>query len=163
LDSHFLEFWGNCLLSAAKGQRQLEDVSRWMSQGMSGWGELSAMFRRCYGLEGAGPAGDPQWETAWKSFGESFRAYLHVLGAVPRSEHAAVMRQRDEARRLLEEQEGLIRRLRSELSECRLSQGDVVRGFQQLIQLQGEQFSRLAQTLPAFFAGAPAKKDGPTP
>jgi len=28
MDRHFLEFWGNFLIKAAKGQKQLEDMSR---------------------------------------------------------------------------------------------------------------------------------------
>ena len=51
MDSQFLEFWGNYLLAAASGQKQLEDLNRWISQGFSGCDELTAMFNKFYGLE----------------------------------------------------------------------------------------------------------------
>jgi hypothetical protein len=36
MDRHFLEFWGNFLINAAKGQKQMEDMSKWMQQGFEG-------------------------------------------------------------------------------------------------------------------------------
>jgi hypothetical protein len=46
-----LEFWGNFLINAAKGQKQLEDMSKWMQQGFEGFDELTGMFKKFYGLE----------------------------------------------------------------------------------------------------------------
>ena len=51
MDRQFLEFWGNYLLAAAKGQKQLEDMNQWLNQGFSGYEELTAMFKKFYGLE----------------------------------------------------------------------------------------------------------------
>ena len=51
MDRQFLEFWGNYLLSVARGQKQLEDVTRWISGGFSGVEELTALFKKYYGLE----------------------------------------------------------------------------------------------------------------
>jgi hypothetical protein len=46
MDSQFLEFWGNYLLAAAKGQKQLEDLNQWIRQGFSGFEELTAMLKK---------------------------------------------------------------------------------------------------------------------
>jgi hypothetical protein len=51
MDRQFLEFWGNYLLSVARGQKQLEDVTRWIHGGFSGVDELTALFKKYYGLE----------------------------------------------------------------------------------------------------------------
>ena len=55
MDKNFLEFWGNFFINAAKGQQQLEDMGQWMSQGFKGFEELTAMFRKCYGLDQLSP------------------------------------------------------------------------------------------------------------
>ena len=45
MDRQFLEFWGNYLLSVARGQKQLEDVTRWIRGGFSGVEELTALLK----------------------------------------------------------------------------------------------------------------------
>ena len=50
MDRQFLEFWGNFLLSAAKSQKQLEDMTEWMKGGLKGFEELTSLFRKIYGL-----------------------------------------------------------------------------------------------------------------
>jgi len=55
MDRQFLEFWGNFLLNAANGQKQLEDMTHWMKKGFSGFDELTDMFQRFYGLDGLPP------------------------------------------------------------------------------------------------------------
>jgi hypothetical protein len=46
MDKYFLEFWGNFLINTAKGQKQMEDMSKWMQQGFEGFDELTGMFRK---------------------------------------------------------------------------------------------------------------------
>ena len=48
MDRHFLEFWGNFLVNAAKEQKRLEDLSNWMQQGFKfkGFDDLTEMFRK---------------------------------------------------------------------------------------------------------------------
>lgn len=144
MDKHFFEFWGNLLLSAAQGQRQMDEFGRWLSQGMRGVSELSAIFQRCYGLGGTGE--ESEWKTARSSFEAAFRAYLDALGCVPQSDYVALQTQLQELKRKTEEQEAALRRLRQELGESRMAQGDVVRGFQELIQVQSEQFRELTDS-----------------
>jgi energy-converting hydrogenase A subunit M len=65
----------------------------------------------------------------------------------------ALKKQLDEFQKKAEDQEGDLRKLRLELSESRMAQGDVVRGFQELIQVQNEQFQELTDSFSRFFAG----------
>jgi hypothetical protein len=155
MDRHFLEFWGNLLLAAAKGQAQLQDLSQWVAQGMSGSPPLNDLFRKFYDLDRPSAASGPLFDTARRAFEEAFRAYLKALGAVPQSDYAALKRQREALQKKTDEQEAFIRKLRLELSESRLAQGDVVRGFQQLVQVQSEQFQKLIESVGGFFAGRP--------
>jgi hypothetical protein len=158
LEKAFLEFWGNFLLSAAKGQRQIDEFARWMSQGMSGFHDLTAMFQQCYGLRNERPDGDRGWKTARTSFETAFRAYLDTLGFVPKSDYLALQMQIEELRQKIDQQESDLRRLRLQLGESRMAQGDVVRGFQELIQVQGEQFREVTESFSRFIAGQPPEK-----
>jgi hypothetical protein len=153
MDKNFLEFWGNFLLSVAKGQRQLEEFSRWMSEGMSGFRDLNLLFQQIYGLGSECPEGDKGWKAARAAFDDAYRAYLGVLGAVSKSDYQALQNQLEELRQKTEEQEAALRKLRGELGECRMAHGDVVRGFQELIQVQSEQFQELTESFNRFFTG----------
>jgi hypothetical protein len=159
VDKNFLEFWGNFLLSAAKGQRQLEEFSRWMSQGMSGFRDLSQSFQQVYGLGSERPEGDEGWKTSRASFEKAYKAYLDALGVVPKSDYLALQKQLEELRQQTEGQETALRKLRLELSESRMAQGDVVAGFQELIQVQSEQFQELTESFNRLFIGR-EKKEG---
>jgi hypothetical protein len=162
VDTHFLEFWGNFLLSAARGQRQVEEFTRWMSQGMSGLGDLNRMFRQFYGLESGKAADEKSWNAARASFEKAYRDYLDVLGVVPQAEYRALLKRFEALQQKTEEQEAAIRRLRLELGESRMAQGDAVRGFQELIQVQSEQFREVADSFSRFFAGRREEKKDPS-
>ena len=87
MDRQFLEFWGNYLLAAAKGQKQLEDLNQWLRQGFSGFEELTAMFKKFYGLERSPVEisdSAKACESAAAGFRNSFNAYLDLMGVVPR-------------------------------------------------------------------------------
>ena len=152
MDKQFLEFWGNLILSAAKGQGQLDEFSRWMSQGMSGFRGLNDMFRQFYGLGREGPGHAVDWDTARDSFGKAYRAYLDTLGVVPASEYRALKKQFDALQKKAQDQETTLRKLRLELSESKMAQGDVVRGFEELIEVQSKQFRELTDSFSRLFA-----------
>jgi hypothetical protein len=159
LDKQFLEFWGNLLLSVARGQRQLEELTRWTSQGMSGFHDLNAMFRQIYGLDSERSGGeDKDWKTARNSFEKAYRAYLDMLGVVPKSDYMALKKQLEELQEKVEDQLASMRKLRLELSQSRTAQGDVVRGFRELIQVQSEQFHELTDSFSRFFADRGSNK-----
>jgi energy-converting hydrogenase A subunit M len=52
-----------------------------------------------------------------------------------------------------EQQEAALRQLRQELAASRMAQGDVVSGFQELIQVQSEQFQELADRFSRLMTG----------
>jgi hypothetical protein len=85
MDRQFLEFWGNYLLAAARGQKQLEDLNQWIRQGFSGFEELTAMFKKFYGLENPRMQDSDStraWQNAAADFRNSFNAYLNLMGLV---------------------------------------------------------------------------------
>ena len=98
-DPNFLEFWGNYLIAVARGQKQLEDLTRWMSQGFQGLEDLTASFKKCYGLEQLQPD-SPALEQAWKKatadFRKSFRETFGLFGWIPEEEHRKVAEENQE-------------------------------------------------------------------
>ena len=51
MDKKYLEFWGTFLLNSAKGQEQMEDMTRWFREGFKGFEQQMSLFRKCYGLD----------------------------------------------------------------------------------------------------------------
>ncbi len=155
MDRHFLEFWGNFLLQAAKGKKQLEDLAEWAKQSFLNFGDFTSLFRQAYGLEQS--QGSPDYQEIWKKaeadFRNSFQDYLNLLGVVPREKYAALARKSEELEKKLAEQEETIQQLRQLLSDKGLDLAVVTLEFQQLMKKQGEQFQELIKDFGEAFKG----------
>ena len=150
MDKQFLEFWGNFLLAAAKGQKQLEDLNQWMSQNFRGVEELTAMFSKFYGLERPleeDPESEEAWKTAAVDFRKSFNAYLDLMGVVSKEEYQALEKKYNALQEKVAEQEATIDSLRTLLADKGAYQGETVTVFQDLVKKQGEAFETLMSNL----------------
>ncbi|MEJ2092733.1 MAG: hypothetical protein P8X65_11130 [Syntrophobacterales bacterium] len=142
MDKHFLEFWGNFLISVAKGQQQLEDLAGFLKGDFTQSENLAKIFFQAYGLESLQdrkPDFQSQWEKSIRDFRESYRAYLHLLGAVPREDYEALQAK-------VADQEETIMQLRLILEEKGLDYSAVTRSFQELLKKQ-------TQTVQDFLSG----------
>ena len=162
MDRHFLEFWGNFLINAAKGQKQLQDMSKWMQQGFKGFDEFADMFRKFYGLEHMEKDTSSYmetWKKASENFQKSFKDYLRLMGVVPKDEHLELVRKYEDLKEKVAAQEETIKHLRMLLEEKKVeTQGELVQGFQEIIEKQSEQFQETMETLSRFFKKANNKK-----
>ena len=152
MDSQFLEFWGNYLLAAAKGQKQLEDLNQWIRQGFSGFEELSAMFKKFYGLEPPRKNdldSTKAWQNAVDDFGNSFDAYLDLMGVVPKGKYRELEQKYAALKKLAAEQADTIKVLRKLLAEEGTYQGETAKIFQDLVNKQAEAFETLMQSIAA--------------
>ncbi len=150
MDRHFLEFWGNFLINAARGQKQLEDMAKWMTQGLKGFEDLTTMFRKFYGLDrvSEGAVDDEKtWEKAAKDFQRSFKEYLKLFGVVPMQEHLELVKKYEALKEKLTAQEETINHLRMLLDQKAGNVGNVVRDYQDLIKKQADQFQKLMTDL----------------
>ena len=150
MDSQFLEFWGNYLLAAARGQKQLEDLNQWISQGFSGSEELTAMFKKYYGLERPRKEDSDStkvWQKAATDFHKSFNAYLDLMGVVPRDKYLALEQKCTALQNKVADQEETIKLLRSLLTEEGTYQGETVKVFQDLVNKQSDAFETLMRKL----------------
>ena len=152
MDRQFLEFWGNFLLAAAKGQKQLEDLNQWISQEFHGFEDLSAMFSKFYSLERPreeDPDSVAAWKTAAVDFRKSFNAYLDLMGMVPKEEYRTLEKKYTTLQEKVTELEATIDGLRTLLAEKGAYQGESVTVFQDLVKKQGEAFEKLMSNLAA--------------
>lgn len=157
MDKQFLEFWGNFLLNAAKGQKQLEDMTRWMGRGFSGFSELTDMFRKFYGLEEMrhdSPDYTKAWEKASENFKKSFNDWLECMNVVPKNEYLSLEKKYDALRKKFAAQDETIRHLQNLLSEKGIPYLDAVQSFTEMIEKQAQQFQDLMEN-----AGQAFKKD----
>jgi hypothetical protein len=152
MDSQFLEFWGNYLLAAARGQKQLEDLNQWIRQGLSGFEELSTMFNTFYGLEP--PAKEDAdstraWQNAAADFRNSFNAYLDLMGVVPNDKYRALEQKYAALQKKAAELEDTVKVLRNLLAEEGTYQGETAKVFQDLVNKQAEAFEALMKRIAA--------------
>ncbi len=150
MDPKFLEFWAELLKGAAGGQRRLDEVSKWMDQGLSGFKEMTALFRRVYGLEGIpekSPDFGEQWKQAAEAFGKSMRDYLSLIGVVPLKEHLELVAKYEELKKQAALQEETIKHLEMLVESKRFGEEKLTGGLQELITMQTEQFKDLMRRL----------------
>jgi hypothetical protein len=155
VDQKFMEFWGTFLINAAKGQKHFDDMAKWMTQGFNGFDELTTMFNKFYGLEHL-EKGSPDYMDSWKRasehFQKSFKDYLRLMGVVPKDEHLNLLKKYEALKRKLAAQEETIRKLRGLLEDKGLkAQGELVKGFQDIVEKQTEQFHETMETFGKFF------------
>jgi uncharacterized coiled-coil protein SlyX len=147
VDKKFLEFWGNFLVSVAQGQQHLEDLTR-LLQGDSAHTEtLAEAFFKAYGLENLKEQDfQEMWEKSRQEFQESRRAYLHLLGGVPREDYTELEQRYKELQAQAAAQEETILQLRLFMDEKGLDYRAVTKSFQKLIKKQ-------TQAVQDFFTG----------
>ena len=155
MDKHFLEFWGNALLNSAKRMEQLENLAKWVDQGMKGFEEMGSLFRTFYGLKGMPEesADDKKkWEKASDDFMTSFIDFLNVFGAVPKKQHLDLLKAYEYQKKTIAEQAQTIGRLKRKLGENGIHEsGEGAASFAKLMEEQAAQFKKTLEAVGAFF------------
>ena len=152
MDSKFLEFWGNYLLAAARGQKQLEDLNQWIRQGFSGFEDLTAMLKKFYGIEpprNNDADSTNAWQNAAADFQNSLDSYLTLMGLIPQEKYQALEQKYAALQNKVAELEDTIKVLRGLLAEKGTYQGETTKVFQDLVNRQAEAFETLMQSISA--------------
>jgi hypothetical protein len=148
MDGAFLKFWGEFLLQAAAGQRQIEELTRWVQNGLPSSGELADLFRRCYGLSsGSTPETGAPWEEATADFREALEAYAPLWGWVPLDRYDQLREENESLKAQLSEQARLIKRLEALMEDEDMGHMTMVARFQNLIADQSKAFDDLMQKI----------------
>ena len=162
MDKNFLEFWGNLLISIAQGQKQMEDMTRWLNQDLTGLDSLMAPFKRFYGLDQVPPSTvkyEELWSKQLKSFQDSFQEYLKLLDVVPRREYQKVQEENQALRKQIVEMERAIKDLRMLVAEkMGSSASEAVKGFQELVFSQMDKFQEMMRSSGGLSKDEPEKK-----
>ena len=165
MDKNFLEFWGNFLINAAKGQEQLENMTKWVRQDFTGFEEMTALFQKVYGLDKVNqvnPAYPQMFNDAQANFKKSFNDYLNLLGVVSRDEHLELMKKYEELKEKAASQEETIKYLRMLLGEAKgIDASQVTKSVDELVKKQTDQFQKLMDSFSKSFKqnSSPTKSD----
>jgi len=119
MDANFLEFWGNLLISLTRGQKQIDDMIRWVRQSFPGADDLTNLFKKTYGLNqpAQAPTGQAElWKETRATFQQSYGEYLKLLDVVPRADYEKLEKENDSLKRKIVELEGVVGNLRALLA-----------------------------------------------
>jgi hypothetical protein len=146
MDRKFLEFWGNILLNAAKGQEQAESLNRMVREGFKTFEQQLSLFEKFYGLDKKPDPSTPyaeMWTKAASDFAKSYQEFLSLMGTVPREEYEELSRQNEALKKKITALEEALRREKKKTGSGETDPTEVVKGFEGLMQKQTEQFQAL--------------------
>jgi len=148
MDRQFLECFGQLFLKAAKDQKQLEDVVRWMKGGFDEYGELTDIFRKFYGLEEL-PPNTPGYADAFEKASEKFKAsfneWIAFTSVVPKDKYLALEKKYETLKDKIAAQDETIQHLRNLIRYKDVPQADAVKHFTEMLEKQAEQFTGLME------------------
>jgi hypothetical protein len=166
MDEKHLEFWGNFLLNAARGKKQMDEFTNTIrknldefseittQKGVSTMNEMMEMYRKMFGFDQLSDRGLEFNRVAMKAvqdFQASFKDYLGLLGIVSRDEHLSLVEKYEKLKLKCETQEETIRHLQMLLNAKSMDQGDVVSSFQEIVKDQGELFQDMMKSFGKYF------------
>ncbi len=106
MDENVLEFWGNLLINASRGKKQMGDITSWVqncmnaftdpakSKEMHGFEDFAASIKQFYGLDNFSEQSLEYQNLAKKAaddFQRSFTDCLAAMGMVSYKEHLAII------------------------------------------------------------------------
>ncbi len=146
MDRRFLEFWGNVLLGAARGQEQIETLGRLANEGFKTFEQQLALFQKFYGLDRKPDPPAPyaeMWTKAAADFMQSYQEFLGLMGMVPRDDYEALARENEALKKKVEELEESLKKTKRRPGAKESDPSEIVKGFEGLMQKQAEQFQAL--------------------
>ncbi|HTZ41339.1 MAG TPA: hypothetical protein VMB77_14395 [Syntrophales bacterium] len=146
MDRKFLEFWGNFLLNAARGQEQAENLNRLVRDGFKTFEQQLSLFQKLYGLDKKPDPSTPyaeMWATAATDFTKSYQEFLGFMGMVSREDYEALSREHETLKKKFAALEDKHRRSKAKSVASEIDPAEVVKGFEGLIKKQAEQFQDL--------------------
>jgi len=90
MEEYFYEFWKNQLITVEKGQKQMQDMTKLILQGLSGFEEVPEMFGKFCSMDfWSKETCDYMraWEMTTEDFQKFFKYYLDLMGLVPKDEY----------------------------------------------------------------------------
>ena len=156
MDKQFLEFWGNLLLQAAKGQAQVENFSKWLSRSGSSVQTLTDLFKRAYGLDADrafDPGQNPDLQKAFDRFKKAHEDYLAMLNVVPLERFRELEAQNEILQQEVTRLKADLKRMRGGSTDADKRQSEeVMTEFQDLLLKQQREFQSLTRQMSRFWS-----------
>jgi hypothetical protein len=154
MNKDFLEFWGNILLQAAKGQRKLEEAEKWARLGFEAMETQRAFWSAFSGTDngmGKKPGALDVWGKSAEEFSNICRKWARFFGMVPLEEYEELFRQKEALEKKLAEQRKADPKARWTGKRIMSVQRQMQTELQELTRKQGEQFSELMESIRTFY------------
>ena len=90
MNRYFDEFWKNQFINVDKGQKQMEDMTRWIMGGLTSYEELSEKFGKLCSMDFWSKETQEYvktWEMTTEDFQKFFKYYLDLMGLVPKDDY----------------------------------------------------------------------------
>ncbi|BBO80412.1 hypothetical protein DSCO28_09780 [Desulfosarcina ovata subsp. sediminis] len=142
MDARFLEAWGNYLIAAAKGSESLEALSSWVNKDSKSLWSLPAAFCQLYGIDVSEKPKENinnTFQEIQKLFVKNYSDAIIAMGAVPKTEHDALIEKYNTLKKKNEEQTKTIEKLQLLLATKQIGADKVWDGIQGLTKLQENQ------------------------
>jgi len=171
MDRKFLEFWGNALLNAAKGQEQVENLNRLARDGFKTFEQQLSLFQKLYDLDKKPDPKKPgpsipyaeMWAKAASDFTKSYQEFLGFMGVVPREEYEALSREHEALKNKFAAVEEKLRHSRTKSGGKEIDPSEVVKGFEGLMKEQAKQFQALMASYGKLYEEKKPAKKSPEP
>lgn len=111
MEEYFYEFWKNQLITVEKGQKQMQDMTKLIMQGLSGFEEVPEMFGKFCSMDfWSKETCDyiKAWEMTREDFQRFFKDYLNLMGLVPKHEHLALINKYNDQKKEISDQKKLV-------------------------------------------------------
>jgi len=162
IDSKFLEYWGNLMLNAAQGQKQVEAFQKWLGKSANGLPTLTSVekkskedeafmseFAKVYGTDSLPEGASSYWQMMQNTasgYQASFKKYIRMMGAVPRDEYAMLQEKYESLDKKVSEMEKTIALLQTQLGVKPSEPEGLTQGIKELVAKQGDQFQEIMQS-----------------
>lgn len=149
MDKKFLEFWGNCFLNAAKGQEQIESLTRLMHEGFGAFEQQMDLFRRLYNFDekvDSAPNDSDFISQAAETYRKSYREFLDLFGLVSKEDYESLAEKCEGLREKLAVLEKKTNNPKRPADGNEIETSELVQGFESLMKKQTDQFQELMQS-----------------
>jgi hypothetical protein len=157
MDNNIFELWGNIFLTAARGQKQMENAGKWMK---GGFYDMPDSLTGINAIISSSTEYLKIFNMASESFLKSTKEYLSLMELVPKKDYDSLFEEFEDLKKRTEEKSSgkVDKFLNEELS----LQTQNLRSFEELMRKQTEQFQDLITNFTKFInqkQTTPSKED----
>jgi len=157
MDKNIFEIWGQLFLNAAKTQKQMEDFSLWMTQGLKSFEQMASLFTYPQQPDVSEEkrrqeAGDymKAYRQSLEVFQSSFREYVAMFEMVPKADYLALEKKVDVLEEKCRQQDETITQMKKLMGTGSGEHNKLAEGFRELLEQQANDFQELMKNLSTF-------------